>query len=66
MEFVNLVAHGVAIIGNIGYGYELEHLVKGSFGTPAPLVLPRPGPAGPAVPGRNIVRLLVSDKRGRG
>lgn len=32
MEFANLVAHGVAIIGNVGYGYELEHIVKGSFG----------------------------------
>lgn len=32
MEFATLVAHGVAVIGNIGHGYELEHIVKGAFG----------------------------------
>lgn len=32
VPFVVLFAHGVAVIGNIGYGFELERIVKGSFG----------------------------------
>lgn len=29
MEFVSLLGHGIATVGNIAYGYELELLIKG-------------------------------------